>query len=145
METYSWVAADLIRRGPVLDALIAVAAPVGLLLRANGLPVPPPVPVPALIDTGAGHSAISGTIARHLGLLPVGEALISMPDREPRAVRTVRYAVQIVLPALNTVFDVTVIEAQFDESIGAVLGRDILASAIFLYVGATGHCTISFP
>jgi hypothetical protein len=143
MGAYSWTAPDLQLRGPVVDAFVAVSTPVEQVLRTAGLPVPPPVQVTALIDTGAFCSAIKHDTAVALGLNPVGDALISAPGETPRIVRTVRYAVRIVLPRLVAP-DITVIEAQVDDKIDAVLGRDILAGAVFVYIGYTGQCTIAF-
>ena len=143
MGAYSWTALDLQQRGPVVNAIVAVSTPLERMLRAAGLPVPQPVAVTALVDTGAFSSAIDRNTARRLGLQPVGAILISSPGPVPRPVRVLQYAVQIVLPTLDAV-DITVIEAQVDETIQAVLGRDILAHAIFIYNGFSGECTISF-
>jgi hypothetical protein len=143
VAAYSWTAPDLQLRGPVVNAIAAVSTPLERMLRAAGLHVPPPVPVTALVDTGAFNSAIDRNIVLRLGLRPVGAALISSPGPVARPVRVLQYAVQIVLPTLDAV-DITVIEAQVDETIQAVLGRDILAHAIFIYNGFSGECTISF-
>ena len=143
MATYSWTAPDLQQRGPVVNAAIAISTPVERILRTAGLPVPLPEPVTALIDTGAFCSAINRDTAMGLGLQPVGVTYIKAPGETARIVRTLQYAVRIILPGL-VVFESTVIEAQVDEKIDAVLGRDVLAGAVFVYVGYTGQCTIAF-
>ncbi len=126
-----------------MNAAIAASSPAELALRRAGMPVPAPVSVTALIDTGAFCSAIDRDTASRLGLLPVGVTLISAPGEVAHPVRVLQYAVRIVLPTL-AVLEATVIEAQVDEAIGAVLGRDVLSSAVFIYAGDTGHCTIAF-
>jgi hypothetical protein len=134
---------DLQQRGPVVHAAVAVPTPLERLLTAARQPIPQAVPVTALIDTGAFSSAIDRNTAVRLGLQPVGAFLISAPGPIARAVQVLRYAVKIVLPTLDAV-DITVIEAQVDETIQVVLGRDILARSIFIYNGFSRECTISF-
>ena len=143
MAAFSWTTPDLVQRGPLVDAIVAISTPLERALRIARQPVPDPVPVRALIDTGAFSSAINRDTARRLGLLPVGRSLISAPGAVARAVWTFQYAVRIVLPTLDAV-DITVIGAEVDDSFQAVLGRDILAHAIFIYNGFSGECTISF-
>jgi len=143
MASLSWVAPDLVLRGPVVGAFIAVSTPVEVMLRAGRLPVPTPVEVTALVDTGAYCSAIDGETVARLGLLPVSAEPVSMPGPVARTVPTLRYAVRIFLPDLAA-FEITVIRAQVHGDFQAVLGRDILASAVLVYVGTTGQCTIAF-
>jgi hypothetical protein len=56
--------------------------------------------------------------------------------------------VQLALPghAGGVTFDVvTAVEARVaDQNIGVLIGRDVLASAVLVYVGQSGQCTISF-
>ena len=42
-------------------------------LRLNGKPVPPPVDVPAMIDTGSSHSDVSETVIEKLGAVPIDD------------------------------------------------------------------------
>jgi aspartyl protease len=139
---YTWGTADLRQRGPVLPVNIAAASPAEQAMRAAGQPVPPPVTVDALIDTGAARSAVDKGTAARLGLQPVGAALIATPTTESAQVPV--YAVRFVLPDA-VVFEVTAIEATLaGQNIGALLGRDLLSRAVFIYVGYAGQCTISF-
>lgn len=142
MASYSWTAPDLQQRGPVVTATIAVSAAVEQVLRRAGVPVPPPVPVTALIDTGAAVSAVDRGTAERLGLLPVGEMLLSTPTGPARVPR---YLVRIMLTNL-VVLETTVVEVQMrdEDNVSVVLGRDVLSTAVFIYVGYTGQCTIAF-
>ena len=111
-------------------------------MQQAGQQVPVPVTVSALIDTGATTSAIDRGTAQQLGLQPVGAILISTPSTA--GVQVPQYAVRFLLPA-GVVFETTAIEATLaGQNIGALIGRDVLSRAVFVYVGYGGHCTISF-
>ncbi len=141
------MAADLQARGPLVAAVVAPVLSAQEAMRAAGQPVAAPVTVTGLIDTGSARTAIDRGIASRLGLQPVGFRLISTPSSEG-AVRVPAYAVQVGLAGRGggVAFDtVTVVEGQIaDQNIGILIGRDILASAVFVYVGTSGQCTISF-
>src|ERR1022692_2291597 len=133
MAIYSWQAPDLEARGPTLSAYVAVSSQMEWWLRRASLPIPVPVPVTALLDTGAFSSAIDNATVQHLGLRPVGAAIINSPvEREP--IVTPKYQVRIMVPNLIT-FETTVIQGRADAEVNAVLGRDLLAGAVFVYVG----------
>jgi hypothetical protein len=58
------------------------------------------------------------------------------------------YAIQLALTGQGSTvsFDaVTVVEAKIaDQSVGVLIGRDVLASAAFMYAGQPGQCTLAF-
>jgi hypothetical protein len=139
---YSWTAPALQRYGPVIDVGVTISAADEAALRAAGRPVPAPVTVPALIDTGAAISGITAATATLLGLLPVGERLIATPATA--AARMTIYTVRFVLPA-GEELETRAAEAELaGHGTGAILGRDVLAHAVFVYIGYTGQCTIAF-
>jgi predicted aspartyl protease len=133
---------DLQARGPVAQVNIAVSAAAETALSAAGQTVPTPIPVAALIDTGASVTAISQGIAQQLGLQPVGV----LPVSTPSSVNTNMplYAIRVLL-APNVVFEVTAIEATglAAQGIGALLGRDVLKQAVFIYIGYANEFTIA--
>jgi predicted aspartyl protease len=141
MAAFTGRISDLRARGPVATINIAVSAAAESALTAAGQAIPQPVQVTALIDTGASVTAISQGIAQQLGLQPVGIQSVSTPS-SPSANMPL-YAIRVVL---NTVvFDVTAIEANglAAQGIGALLGRDVLSQAVFVYIGYANEFTIA--
>ena len=65
--------------GPLVDIRVLVGLPVRASLQRAGVPVPPPVAVKAMIDTGAMASVIDPSTAQLLGLQPVGVVMINTP------------------------------------------------------------------
>jgi len=132
---------DLRARGPLLQVNITVTSAAEDALTAASQPVPPPVQVPALIDTGATGSAIAPGIAQQLGLQPVGVMNVSTPSSSnvPMPV----YAIRLLLP--NTImFETTAVEAQLQgQGIGALIGRDVLSQAVLVYIGYANEFTIA--
>jgi predicted aspartyl protease len=110
------------------------------LIAANQ-PVPTPVQVDALIDTGATGSVIASGIAQQLGLQPVGVVPVSTPSSSNVPMAT--YAVRLLLPG-GIIFETTAIEAPMQgQGIGALIGRDVLANAVLVYIGYMNEFTIS--
>ena len=147
MPVLSWSAADLRERGPVVPAVVSPVQPAREAMRAAGRQVPPAAAVTGLIDTGSARSAIDRGTAARLGLRPVGSTLVSTLT-SAGGVPVLLYAVQLVLAGQgsNMAFDmVTVVEASLaDQQLGVLIGRDVLASAVFVYTGPARQCTISF-
>jgi hypothetical protein len=140
----SWTRADLREHGPVLTVAVSPVRAAADAMRAAGQTVPPPVTVPGLIDTGAFRTGIDRGIASRLGLRPAGIALISTPT-SAAGVPVLTYAVQLALPGGVTFARVTAVEASIaGDGLGILIGRDVLASAVLVYVGTTGQCTLSF-
>lgn len=141
MPAFTGRSSDLQARGPVAQVNIAVSAAAETALTGAGEAVPPPVQVAALIDTGASVTAISQGIAQQLGLQPVGV----LPVTTPSSLRADMplYAIRVVLN--NVVFEVTAIEATAlaAQGIGALLGRDVLRQAVFIYIGYANEFTIA--
>jgi predicted aspartyl protease len=141
MPAFTGRITDLRARGPLAQISLAVSGAAETALRAAGDAVPPPVQLTALIDTGAATTAIRQGVAQQLGLLPVGVRPISTPS-STRADMPI-YAIRVVL---NTVvFEVTAIEATglAVQGIDALLGRDVLAQAVFVYIGYANEFTIA--
>jgi hypothetical protein len=139
---YTWTEPDLQRRGPVITVSIAATAAAEAAARVAGSEIPDPVTVPALVDTGAGVSAVSPGTAQRLGLPPAGVTLVSTPSSSRAWLA--HYAVRFLLPG-GAAVEATAVEAELaGHGTGAILGRDVLAHAVFVYVGYAGQCTIAF-
>jgi predicted aspartyl protease len=132
---------DLQARGPIIRVSIAVSAAAEAALTSAGQLAPTPVQVDALIDTGASLTAISQGIAQQLGLQPVGIQPITASSSA--SIDMPLYAIRVVLS--DMVFEVTAIEAAgpAEQGIGALLGRDVLSRAVFVYIGYANEFTIA--
>jgi len=95
-----------------------------------------------MIDTGATGSVIRQGIAAQLGLTPVGTKNINTPTSSN--VACYEYQVQFVFP--NRVsYETTAIEAPLiGQHIQCLVGRDVLADGVLVYIGYTNTFTLSF-
>ena len=131
---------DLQANGPIVPVLIAVSEAAELSMREAGQPIPAPIQINALFDTGASGSAIKAGEIAPLGLQPMGIRNINTPSSIN--VPCPEYAVRVILPN-SIVLAVTVIETPLEgQNIEGLLGRDVIAQAVFIYIGYTG--TFSF-
>jgi len=135
--------ANLRAQGPVIPLNIAVTRAAEQALQAGGQNVPGPVQVSALIDTGATISTIaSGIAAQQLGLQPVG--VVPVNTAGSTATPMPSYAVRLILNS-QVWFETTAIEATHlaGQGIGALIGRDVLAHAVFIYQGGLNEFTLA--
>ena len=101
-----------------------------------------PIQVQAMIDTGATGTVIQQGIAGQLGLQPIGTTKISTPSSSE--VECHEYACRFLLPN-NVMAEGTAIEAPLEgQQIQALLGRDLLQHAVFVYIGYAGAFSLSF-
>lgn len=104
--------------------------------------IPSPVPVIAMIDTGASVSVVRQGLPGQLGLKPVGLTYISTPSSTN--VARYRFLVRFAFP--NNVFvEVPVVEAPLQgQNIQCLIGRDILAHGVLIYIGYSNLFSLSF-
>jgi len=138
-------------RGAVIDVLVGVSDPRRQILVKHGFPVPAPLHVRALIDTGADVSGFAPRLFTALGLTPVDQIALYTPSTPPNC------------PHMADVFDVSLsvvaggspcvmpISSVFaadgwlpEEGIEALIGRDILDSCFFQYMGPDRTFTLAF-
>lgn len=142
MPSFTVSLADLRGTGPIID--VDVAAPLALEeeLRRVQQPIPQPVGLAAMIDTGASSSVIQEGLAAQIGLQPIGVAKVNTPSSTN--VECYEYAVRFAFPN-NVVVAATVIEAPLKgQHIQGLIGRDVLEHALLVYIGYTGQFTLSF-
>jgi hypothetical protein len=135
-------------RPPVIDLAVAVTEEQAELQEAEGLPVPLPVIVPALLDTGARESLISQDVADQLGLDRRGirnvfgvEGNISVSGH--LCVVRVFYG---GVPTNLLAYSASVIAVPNLNHLGArmILGRDLLRLCVVIYNGTHSTCTFTF-
>ena len=128
--------------GPVVELRIAVGTAVEGVLRKAGNAIPAPVSAVAMIDTGATGSVIRLGLACQLGLQPVGVTYINTPSSTN--VACYEYLVRLLFPN-NVLVEATVFEAPLQgQHIQCLIGRDVLAHAVFVYIGYGNLFSLSF-
>lgn len=134
--------------GPIIDVLVGVSHPKRDALLAAGFPVPSPVPMRTLIDTGASSTCVDPYIIQALSLTPSGSISIHTPSTNGAALNCNQYDISLVLihPKLSFTFGaLPVIESNLiSQGIQALLGRDVLKECLFIYDGASGLYTLTF-
>jgi hypothetical protein len=134
--------------GPLIDVLIGVSQPRKDALVAAAQPVPPAIPVRALIDTGAGCTCLDPQIITQLALTPTGKTPVFTPSTGATAVEFDQYDVHIVLihPALqfNIWSHPIVASALAHQGFHLLLGRDVLRTCHFSYQGHAGTFSLCF-
>lgn len=108
--------------------------------------MPTPIPVDALIDTGASNSSIQQGLLATLGLNPVGLVPIVTPTTTTPHPAP-QYAVRLVFPQHGGgVYDSLALTEMplIGQNIQALLGRDVLQVGVLVYNGPMGLFTLAF-
>jgi predicted aspartyl protease len=138
-------------QGPIVDAGIMVGDARQAALEAAKQDVPTPQMIRALIDTGAGISAVDPNVLKALGLSQTGEAEIHTPSTKGVAVTTPTYDVKIAILAgrtgdlhfISETIQVTATDLAV-HGFQALIGTDILKKCILHYNGADGLFTVCY-
>ena len=143
MASFTSVISDLEGVGPCIDLRLDVSLELERALLLRQQPKPQPLKIPALVDTGAAVSVIQTGLADQLGLEPIGVAMVSTAT-SGAAVQCRVYAVRWLFPN-DIVTESTAIEAPLkDHRIQALIGRNVLRSAVFVYTGPENQFTFCF-
>lgn len=139
----------LAKVGPILT--VEVSTPIALAekLTKENKPLPQPKTGLALIDTGATHTCVDDDIISQLGVNPIGRTKI---HGSAGAHEVNIFPAHLRFPAIpNFEIDFTAtlgvnIQAQQvnNQSIIALLGRDVLLKCVFVYNGSLGIYTLAF-
>lgn len=129
-------------RGAALDIVISVPDEVAALLTADQKPLPAPEKGTALIDTGAGFTAIDAEILKKLGLTPISAIPVIGPTgTEDQGV----FQIKIEFPGTGIPsFEQLVIGSKlagFNHA--ALVGRDILQHFLMVYHGVDGTWSLA--
>jgi hypothetical protein len=134
--------------GPIIDIVVSVSEPRRQALQSAGKPVPPPICIRALIDTGATSTNIVASVIQPLGLSANGAVQVVTPSTGSAPVMVDEYdlSILIVHPELGKVFDtVPILECQpLSNDYQALLGRDLLKYCSFFYNGPADAFSLAF-
>lgn len=137
--------------GPILTAIVTVSQPKLAALQAAQQPVPTPVTIRALVDTGASCTCIDPSVLQSLQLTPTGSASVHTPSTGAVPAAADQYDVGLaIFAAVNQaplfLQTVPVIAAELLQAqrIHALIGRDILQQCMLHYNGTTGTFSLAF-
>lgn len=135
--------------GPHIKALIGISAPRQRALVSAGLPVPTPVLVKLLIDTGASGTCLDPISIGSLGLSPTGTIPIQTPTTNGVPHQCNLYDISLIIPAPKGqpfyIDALPIVESSLkSQGIDGLLGRDVLANCVLIYNGSIGWYTLSY-
>lgn len=134
--------ADLITEGPRVEVHFLISSDLEKKYTAEGKETPNPVIKTALIDTGASHCAIQSSIPEQLGLKPVGVIKIITPSCKDR--ECYKYFMRMAIPSHNLIYEGIFTAVSLEgQSIECLIGRDVLAHGILIYIGYANQFTFS--
>lgn len=137
--------------GPLLTAVIGVSEPRGGALVAASQPVPSPMPIRGLVDTGASNTCIDPSVLSALGLSPSGQTLCHSPTTGATPQTKHLYDVSLQInagmnePFLHfTTLPVMSSDLLQAQGIHVLIGRDVLAMCLLIYNGTVGQFTLGY-
>jgi len=134
--------------GPVIDILVGVSRARQQALQQAAQPIPAPVMIRGLVDTGASCTCIDPSIVTALGISPSGTATLHTPSTGTQTHQANQYDVSLVLvhPQISyTIHAVPVVESHLAiQGIQGLIGRDVLSNCLFIYDGRSGIFTWAF-
>jgi hypothetical protein len=139
--TFAAQAPNLRYFGPVIEGEITLTAIAAATMQAAGNPLPHPVRIAAMIDTGTSASVIRQGIAAQFCLDPVGMKFVDTPTASNVPCPEYRVRMQF---APDFALDVDVIEMPLrKQHIDCLIVRDVLARGVFIYLGSGNAFTLS--
>ena len=129
--------------GPILEVHFCIPQQLEQQYVAQGTPIPAPVIVKSLIDTGCFSCIIQDGIPQKLGLVPIGSTTITTPSSQ--AHNYYAYFMRMIIPTHNNLsYEGVFIAAPLQgQNIECLMGRDLLANGILIYLGNANQFTPS--
>jgi hypothetical protein len=128
--------------GPVIDVGLWLPRALSHALVAQGMVVPPPQTIRALIDTGADQSAIHPNALATIASPPSGTILVRRPTSITSVRRVNLHDVRLMFggtadsrPRSSWIEVESAAVVPADPSVLALIGRDMLANCQFVYDG----------
>lgn len=134
--------------GPLLDLEIGVSEIRAKALAKSGKPIPKPVQIQGLIDTGASISAVDKEALNKLELDPTGTVGGLTPSSSGKHHKFRQFDVSLKL--IHTSFTkkidpLAVVECELEaQGIQALIGRDILSECLLVYDGVDDTFALAF-
>ena len=117
-------------------------------LRERGVPVPPPLDVAALLDTGSDCTLIDPSIAVKLHLPPRNRVIVRSLDTKDGEQWRYAFDANLVFTsdkATSHAFTIQIAGLNFSDELPyrAIIGRDLLRSCTFHYDGPDAEVTLN--
>jgi hypothetical protein len=144
------ISGPITQDGAVVSVLVGVSEVRRQRLLSTGLPVPPPTPVLAVIDTGSFSTGFRPELLQALGLRPFRRIPILTPSTRPDAPHMCdQYNVSLTLVAGTSQRYFPRVIAIASEDFGehgvqALIGRDVLNLCVFSYFGPHATFELAF-
>src|SRR5262249_40536568 len=137
--------------GPLVEIEVGWSRSRLQALRRSLRPIPPPVRIDALIDTGSDTTCLDTTVVAQLGL-PYGSMMLANLPALRRLSLAIEHdaGVRILQPSGNPaedfiLTDLVILELELGRvGYQALLGRDVLAHCDFLYQGPAGRFQLTY-
>ena len=135
----------------IVNAFIGVSQAKRAALVAAGEPVPNPVSIQGLIDTGANCLCVDPSVLQQLNLTPTGSGPVTTPTTGALPATADQYDVSIVIPSSPTTAPlvqqtIAAISAELLVAQGfhAIIGLSVLQQCLITYDGKNGIFSIAF-
>ena len=121
-------------------------------LLASKLPVPNPLQIRALVDTGASGTCIDPSVLIALGLTPTGSVQVNTPSTGGMPHTAAQYDIAVIVPPANPSHpalmlpSVPVIASELLQLQGfhALIGRDVLSDCVLHHNGTMRLFTLAY-
>ena len=135
--------------GPLLEFLCGVSQPRARALQRANLPIPAPVSIRGMVDTGASITVIDSSVLLALGVDSTGTTPVHTPSTSsgsPHIANLFDVSIALVHPTMTRAFSaVAVIEVPLaHQGIQALIGRDILSFCLMCYDGQAETFSLGF-
>lgn len=130
--------------GPVLEVEILLSKDYENTYKQANKPIPAPVKVNALVDTGASGCVIRKDIPEKLGVRPIGTARVSTSATigHEAYVYWLRLIIRTESETITYTGQFTALPLE-RQNISVLIGRDFLRHGIFVYTGTANQFTLS--
>ena len=144
MPSFTAQIPNMVANGPIVEIQLWVSRSLQEILKKKRQPIPEPVKVTAMIDTGASGTVVNPNVIQALGIQPVGVTAIKTPSTTA-PVLCHQYELAVLFPNNVIVDSCIAVEAPLQgQHIQCLIGRDILAHGVLIYTGYTNTFTLSF-
>ncbi|MEW5936932.1 MAG: retroviral-like aspartic protease family protein [Candidatus Thermoplasmatota archaeon] len=106
MPSFTTQVPNLQELGPIVETRIIVGKVLEDILKRDSKSIPNPMPIHAMIDTGATRTVVREDLVKQLGLNPVGVTSITTPSSTN--VQCYEYLIRLILPNHITIETVAI-------------------------------------
>ena len=132
-------------------AFIGVSQPRLIALQAAKQPVPKPVQVQAMIDTGASCVSVDPTVLQQLSLTPTGTTSVFTPSTGAQPATLNQYDIGLMIPStanhpalIHATIPVIECELLAAQGFHVLIGRDVLSRCLLTYDGQSGLFSLAY-